>query len=51
MKYQVVVDDSLADLIAKVNAAIASGWQPAGGIAVGVRSDDKVGYFQAMLHE
>jgi hypothetical protein len=50
MSYSVIVDDDLATLIKKVNAAIAQGWKPLGGICLGTGATTPTGtaFLQAM---
>ncbi|HBB88838.1 MAG TPA: hypothetical protein DC047_14610 [Blastocatellia bacterium] len=50
MQYTVLVDDDIATLIHKVNAAIAQGWKPVGGICLGTGAQTPTGtaFLQAM---
>jgi hypothetical protein len=50
MQYTVVVDDDIATLIKKVNAAIAQGWKPLGGVCLGTGAATPTGiaFLQAM---
>lgn len=45
--YQVVRSTDLGDMQARVNAALANGWQPFGGIT----QDHTGGYCQVMVQE
>jgi hypothetical protein len=48
MEYKIVVEPLLADLEADVNAAIAEGWAPCGGVGT---ARYEGGYFQAMVRQ
>jgi hypothetical protein len=47
MEYWILVSYSPSELIEEVNALIAKGWRPQGGVAA--RGDNGVQYLQAMV--
>jgi hypothetical protein len=50
MEYDVATGEVLYDLIRAVNERIAQGWQPLGGVALGVYQGREV-WAQAMVRE
>ena len=49
MKYQVIMNSNIIDLIDKVNSFISMGWKPLGGIAFDITGNTT--YLQAMVKE
>lgn len=50
MKYDIIRNNSLGNLVFEVNEAIKEGWEPQGGLSIDRLDDTAIFYCQAIIN-